>query len=173
MKQHGTADSYSAFLTSDEITRGALPAFKQVHNWDERWPNFQPEELRCKGSGDLRINYKALDALQSMRSVWKMPMRITSAYRSPEHNRLVGGASNSLHMQGRAFDIWWDWTDQLSTFALFCKIAESCGLRGLGIYRNNVPPGLLRFVHLDTGPRRVWHDGMSNFWDHEDVSEVP
>lgn len=173
MRQHGTADSYSAFLTSDEITRGGLKAFMQVHNWDERWPNFQPEELRCKGSGDLRINYKALDALQAMRSIWKMPMRVTSAYRSEEYNRLVGGAASSLHLQGRAFDILWDWTDQLSTFALFCKIAESCGLRGLGIYRKPDGHGELRFLHLDTGPRRVWHDGMYNFWDNEDTKEVP
>jgi TP901 family phage tail tape measure protein len=31
--------------------------------------------------------------------------QITSAYRSPEHNRSVGGAKNSDHMQGHAVDI--------------------------------------------------------------------
>lgn len=30
---------------------------------------------------------------------------ITSVHRSPEHNRAVGGAPNSLHLQGRAIDI--------------------------------------------------------------------
>ena len=31
--------------------------------------------------------------------------RVTSLYRSPEHNRRVGGVPNSYHMRGRAIDI--------------------------------------------------------------------
>jgi len=31
--------------------------------------------------------------------------RVTSTWRSPEHNRRVGGARNSWHLQGRAIDI--------------------------------------------------------------------
>src|SRR5688572_20041281 len=31
--------------------------------------------------------------------------RVTSTYRSPEHNRRVGGVSNSYHLSGRAIDI--------------------------------------------------------------------
>lgn len=30
---------------------------------------------------------------------------VTSTYRSPEHNRRVGGVSNSFHLSGRAIDI--------------------------------------------------------------------
>ena len=30
---------------------------------------------------------------------------VTSTYRSPEHNRLVGGVPNSYHLSGRAIDI--------------------------------------------------------------------
>ena len=31
--------------------------------------------------------------------------QVTSTYRSPEHNRAVGGVSNSYHLRGRAIDI--------------------------------------------------------------------
>jgi hypothetical protein len=31
--------------------------------------------------------------------------RVTSAYRSPEHNRRVGGVRNSFHLSGRAIDV--------------------------------------------------------------------
>ena len=31
--------------------------------------------------------------------------RVTSTYRSPEHNRRVGGVTNSYHLSGRAIDI--------------------------------------------------------------------
>ena len=31
--------------------------------------------------------------------------RVTSTYRSPAHNRAVGGVPNSYHLRGRAIDI--------------------------------------------------------------------
>jgi len=43
-------------------------------------------------------------ALQVIRDTVKAPISITSGYRSPAHNRAVGGASNSTHMQGIAAD---------------------------------------------------------------------
>lgn len=33
------------------------------------------------------------------------PITVTSAYRTPEHNRRIGGARNSQHVQGRALDL--------------------------------------------------------------------
>lgn len=35
----------------------------------------------------------------------KMGFSISSAYRCPDHNREIGGASNSQHMKGRALDV--------------------------------------------------------------------
>ena len=46
-----------------------------------------------------RIN---ISAAASLGSHWG---RVTSTYRSPEHNRRVGGVRNSYHMSGRAIDI--------------------------------------------------------------------
>ena len=46
-----------------------------------------------------RIN---LAAVAGIGSQWG---RVTSTYRSPEHNRRVGGVRNSYHMSGRAIDI--------------------------------------------------------------------
>ena len=43
-----------------------------------------------------------LRAAASIGSSWG---RVTSTYRSPEHNRRVGGVRNSWHMHGRAIDI--------------------------------------------------------------------
>ena len=47
------------------------------------------------GSGNL-------SAAAGMGSRWG---RITSTYRSPKHNRRVGGVPNSYHLSGRAIDI--------------------------------------------------------------------
>lgn len=43
-----------------------------------------------------------LSAAASIGSQWG---RVTSTYRSPEHNRRVGGVRNSFHTHGRAIDI--------------------------------------------------------------------
>jgi len=43
-----------------------------------------------------------LRAAASIGSGWG---RVTSTYRSPEHNRRVGGVRNSYHLRGRAIDI--------------------------------------------------------------------
>ncbi len=46
-----------------------------------------------------------MDKLQALRDRLGKPLIVRSAYRSPEHNRAVGGAPGSKHMQGTAFDI--------------------------------------------------------------------
>ena len=64
-----------------------------------RWPNFSPAEIACRGTGKLLVNEAALDALQALRTRLGKPLIIRSAYRSPEHNRAVGGAKASKHME--------------------------------------------------------------------------
>ena len=70
-----------------------------------RWPNFSPGEIACRGTGKLLVNEAALDRLQALRDALGKPFIVRSAYRSPEHNRAVGGAKRSKHMAGTAFDV--------------------------------------------------------------------
>lgn len=42
--------------------------------------------------------------LEPIRSLLNVPLHINSGYRSPAVNRLVGGAADSAHLQGRAAD---------------------------------------------------------------------
>jgi len=111
-----------------------------------RWANFSPRELACKGTGRLLVDEVALDALQRLRDELGRPIIVVSAYRSPEHNRKVGGAKNSLHMQGCAFDIRMDnhnpWEFEMA--------AKKSGFRGFGYYPRT------GFMHVDTGPARTW-----------------
>ena len=68
------------------------------------WPNFSPAEIACRGTGSILIDEAALDRLQTLRSRLGKPLIVNSAYRSPEHNRRVGGAKHSKHLEGAAFD---------------------------------------------------------------------
>ena len=56
-----------------------------------------PEKFKLDG----RVFQLAL-VFEDIRSIWNKPIVIHSAYRSPEHNRKIGGARNSQHVEGRA-----------------------------------------------------------------------
>lgn len=110
------------------------------------WPNFSPAEIACRGTGKLLVNEDALNRLQELRVTLGKPLIVNSAYRSPEHNRKVGGAKASKHLEGTAFDISMANHDPAS----FIAAARKAGFKGIGTYpRSN-------FVHIDTGPARSW-----------------
>lgn len=116
----------------------------QKRNW--RWKNFSPAEIACRGTGQLKLNPEALDKLQSLRDRLGKPLIIRSAYRSPEHNRAVGGAKASKHMEGTAFDIAMANHDPVA----FETAAREVGFLGFGYYPRS------GFMHIDLGPARTW-----------------
>jgi uncharacterized protein YcbK (DUF882 family) len=59
----------------------------------------QPNEQVLKNLVQLAKN------LEMLRSYLKSPIKITSGYRSKEHNAKIGGALNSFHVLGMAADI--------------------------------------------------------------------
>lgn len=72
--------------------------------------NFTKREFKSKdGSAmpdDVLANIKELASnLQVLRDFLGEPIRINSAYRSPAHNKAIGGVKNSQHVLGRAADI--------------------------------------------------------------------
>jgi len=111
-----------------------------------RWNNFSPAEIACRGSGSLRINEDALDKLQALRDRLGKPLIVRSAYRSPAHNRAVGGAARSKHLDGTAFDIAMTNHDPLA----FEEAARAVGFKGFGFYPRS------GFMHIDLGPARQW-----------------
>lgn len=71
--------------------------------------NFKISEFRCKGSGKLPsggMDNNLLLKLEELRyRLGGKAVVINSGYRTPAHNRRVGGASNSQHLYGKAADI--------------------------------------------------------------------
>ena len=74
------------------------------------------------------------------------PLIVRSAYRSPEHNRAVGGATRSKHLDGAAFDIAMANHDPVA----FEAAAREVGFLGFGFYPRS------GFIHVDLGPARQW-----------------
>jgi len=68
--------------------------------------DFKVKEFACKdGSDAVFIAYQLLVILQKVRDHFGKPVVINSAYRTPSHNKKVGGATTSQHLYGTAADI--------------------------------------------------------------------
>ena len=85
------------------------------------------------------------------------PLRILSAYRTPEHNAAVGGRPRSQHIEGRALDV--ATPREMSAAEFHARVRAwtetAPDLRGLGYYRWG--------VHIDVRPagRLVAWNGRS------------
>lgn len=152
-----------------KATLKEVPATQTFNNWREvdlatqwRWPNFTPEEIACRGTGKLVVHAAAMDKLQNLRTKIGKPLILNSAYRSPEHNKRVGGEANSYHMCLReyldepvmAFDV--SMSNQEPN--AFRAAAIACGFRGFGDYPMT-KDGKRNFMHIDNGPPRRWNLG--------------
>jgi uncharacterized protein YcbK (DUF882 family) len=111
-----------------------------------RWENFTPKEIACRGTGKLLVNEDALDKLQALRDKIGKPFHVNSGYRSPEHNEAVGGAPNSKHMEGIAFDISLSNLDR----QILYQEAMAHGFNGIGQYPS--------FMHIDTRQNKARWD---------------
>lgn len=120
--------------------------FRDVPEATWRWPSFSPAEIACRGTGAVKINTEAMGKLQTLRNRLGKPLIVRSAYRSPSHNRAVGGAPASKHMLGTAFDIAMSNNDP----ATFAEAARAVGFLGFGTYPRS------GFMHIDLGPARFW-----------------
>ena len=119
-----------------------------VDGW--RWSNFSPSELACKGTGLLHIEPELLDKLEKLRAMLGgKPIIINSAYRTPERNRAVGGASQSYHMRGAGLDINMVNHDPHE----FERAALAVGFNGLKRYPAR------GFMHLDIREGAQWIAG--------------
>lgn len=120
-------------------------------------PHLAWSELACHDGTPYPAVWRESRALalgamfEAIRERVGKPLRILSAYRTPEHNRRVGGARHSQHVEGRALDLKppQGWT--------VARLAETCAVvsavTGLGVYPT--------FVHVDCRPGRrvVWRGG--------------
>ena len=72
--------------------------------------NFSKHEFDSKDGSEMpdEIFYnvqKLANQLQILRNFIAKPISINSGYRSPSHNKRVGGSINSQHLLGKASDI--------------------------------------------------------------------
>jgi uncharacterized protein YcbK (DUF882 family) len=102
--------------------------------------NFRVREFACNdGSDPIFIDSKLVTILQKIRTPSGRAVTINSAYRTPTHNRSVGGSELSQHTFGRAADIKINGVSPEKIAAYAEKLLPGTG--GIGVYKS--------FCHID------------------------
>lgn len=122
-------------------------------------PNFKVREFACNdGSDYLKIDLQLIALLQLIRDVVNKPLYINSGYRTAKYNKKVGGASNSYHLYGRAFDVSGIESRDLAVYA------NSLGIKGIIKYDT--------FVHIDTRDT-IYHANYGGSAFFFDIINIP
>lgn len=102
--------------------------------------DFTVNEFACKDKSDevlIDVDF-VINKLQAIRDHFNKPIKINSAYRTKAYNKKIGGATNSYHTKGMAFDI----VVEDTPLDEVCKYAQSLGIKGIIRYNT--------FVHVDS-----------------------
>ena len=124
--------------------------------------NFNKIEFESKDGSempnDVLENIKELSKnLQALRDYTGKPIHVNSGYRSPEHNKRIGGVNNSYHTKGMASDIVIrDYTPK-KLVRIIQKLIKQGKMKqgGIGLYNS--------FVHYDIRGTKARWDNSSLF----------
>lgn len=114
--------------------------------------NFKVREFKCNdGSDVILIAPELVTVLQKIRTHFARPVTITSAYRTPTHNKRENGEPFSQHLYGTAADI-------VVTGIAPAKVAQyaECLMSntgGIGIYTKR------GFTHIDVRKKKSRWNG--------------
>jgi uncharacterized protein YcbK (DUF882 family) len=104
--------------------------------------NFNRNEFLCPCCGLFRFNERSIKALQHLRDLTGCPIYITSSTRCREHNRACGGHGNSMHLFGKAHDIYCRDMPLIKLYRLALDV-PAFYFGGIGIYPDE------GFIHVD------------------------
>ena len=142
---------------------------------------FTMGEMRCRDGEPYPILWvdrliELFSQLDVIRAAWKGPLVVVSGYRTPTHNTIMKGASQSQHVEGRAVDLRPLKKDL--TFSDISKLHRLINVLllegklplvgGLGVYplhrrsQTEVVPG---WVHVDCRPKPL--SGRICRWEGE------
>lgn len=112
--------------------------------------HFKLSEMACKdGSNTVKYSTELIDMLEALRAYVGGSISITSGYRTVSHNRRVGGARYSQHLQGTAADIKVKKNGEYVSAKLICCLCQSLGFKGIG-YINYTS------IHVDMRPSGIY-----------------
>ena len=118
--------------------------------------NFNLREFKCSDGSSTPLEVvknleKLATNLQVLREKVDSPITITSGYRSPTHNKKIGGAEKSQHILGTAADFKVKGMRPSEVYAIIENLIKEGKIQegGLGLYSN--------WIHYDIrGTKARW-----------------
>ena len=125
---------------------------RKAHGEQSLSANFRVREFACKdGSDKILVDTDLVALLQKIRDHFGAAVSINSAYRTPAHNKAVGGATGSQHVKGTAADIVVAGAAPLEVAQYAEYLMPESG--GIGVYQS--------FTHVDVRSKRSRWDNRS------------
>ena len=119
--------------------------FKSVDGKKRLSSHFKVSEFACRdGSDVILVAPRLVMVLETLRTHFNKPVRISSGYRTPAYNKRVGGKARSQHTCGTAADITIPGVSPSQVAAFARSLMPDWG--GIGIYPT--------FTHVDVREAR-------------------
>ena len=88
-----------------------------------KYKHFTTKELACPCCGKVYMDKRFMSKIVALREELEKAMNVTSGFRCKKHNKNIGGATKSAHMDALALDIRIksdSYTRELITLAIEC-----------------------------------------------------
>lgn len=109
-----------------------------------RWPHFSPWEMRCKGTGGVKLYIPFMDFLEDLRADCGFALPVSSGYRSPWHNNRVSKSGfRGPHTTGKAGDV------QCHTQKAYWVQRHAHARGATGVGSRQTGKFSARFIHVD------------------------
>lgn len=105
------------------------------------------------GSGEKYMDREFLQMLDEARGLCGLQFKITSGYRSKNHNLKVGGVSSSSHLVGRACDL--VCTNTNKRYKIIAALLEA-GFTRIGVAKTFIHVDNDDFDHGGLKPDAIW-----------------
>ena len=103
--------------------------------------HFSKREFSCRCCGNLVISGRLIMALEHLRELVGLPVKVHDGYRCAGHNEQAGGVTDSEHTRGTAADIEIPGLSLQQMYEYALEVPEFFS-GGIGVYDSN-------FLHVD------------------------
>jgi len=161
--KHNLDKSQFSLVQVIDVVEPVDKPVETVDKPDRKWRYFTYQEFaNTKDHNANKTKDELIDKLDELRHLIGRSITITSGYRTPKFNTLVGGDRNSEHIYGLAADLRFNFTGySKESIARICKYL---GFTNVGVYWNHGVGSTINRLHLgirddSNGKVRVmdWH----------------